>query len=84
MRAAGATSARAGMQGRLERAGMRCWRGCPQARTRGARGRGRIQVGVNVSRSRKKKSSESVRAAGRPGPTDSVAFTFCTPISQRD
>jgi hypothetical protein len=41
--------------------------------------RGLIQVGVNVARSRKKKPSESVRAAGRPGPdrpADPVATTF--------
>ena len=41
-----------------------------------APGRGLIQVGVNVARSRKKNSSESVRAAGRPGPADPVATTF--------
>lgn len=35
-----------------------------------------MQVGVNVARSRKKKPSESVRAAGRPGPADPVATTF--------
>ena len=46
--------------------------------------RGLIQVGVNVARSRKKKSSESVRAAGRPGPADLADPTFCTPIWQRD
>jgi hypothetical protein len=38
--------------------------------------RGLIQVGVNVARSKKKKPSESVRAAGRPGPADPVATTF--------
>ncbi len=37
-----------------------------------------MQVGVNVACSRKKKPSESVRAAGRPGPADPVATTFCT------
>ena len=47
-------------------------------------GRGLIQVGVNVARSKKKKPSESVRAAGRPGPADPVATTFLYTIWQRD
>ena len=37
-----------------------------------------------MARSRKKKSSESVRAAGLPGPADLADTTFCTPIWQRD
>jgi hypothetical protein len=44
---------------------------------RGVHNRGLIQVGVDVARSKKRIQSESVRAAGRSGPADPVAITFC-------
>jgi hypothetical protein len=43
-----------------------------------------IQVGENVTVFRKIKLSESVRAAGRPGPANLADPTFCTQFSKRD